>query len=275
MYLVEYMIEYVIGIYIFGSIYFINKNNIYYKIKNNIINDLNNELLEQKDEIIKINIFCEKLLLPSIIQNNNNIITYNINNYHNISCFIVIIEFIIFIINISFHLQKDDKYKMFIIVFNIINILILFINISIIFMISSHNDKKETEINKCREYINKYYYEIYKTKDEIDIIFKKNLMSIINNENDNILINNSIDEYILNYSYLYNSNQNKNKLINDIKNELIKNKKEELTEIMNINLINCINYNDITNDIINIELDEFNKNFEDYKKILKIKLWKH
>ena len=119
-------------------------------------------------------------------------------------------------------------------------------------------------------------------------------MIIIDNNNDTNYINISIDEYLLNYSYLiievkqiirkYNSywhfknkisfksyiDKNKNNFINlELKNKLITNKNNELMNNMKIRLGN---FDEIIPEIVKYELDEVNKDLEEYKKDLEIKI---
>ena len=65
----------------------------------------------------------------------------------------------------------------------------------------------------------------------------------------------SIDEYISNYSYLMYMNKDKNELLNELKDQLIQKKNNEITQ-----------------EIVKYELDELNKDLDDYIKILEIKI---
>jgi hypothetical protein len=72
----------------------------------------------------------------------------------------------------------------------------------------------------------------------------------------------SIDEYISNYSYLMYMNKDKNEL-------LIQKKNNELITIMNSRLKS---FHEITQEIVKYELEELNKDLDDYIKILEIKI---
>jgi hypothetical protein len=79
----------------------------------------------------------------------------------------------------------------------------------------------------------------------------------------------SIDEYISNYSYLMYMNKDKNELLNELIVVLIQKKKNELTNIMNSRLKS---FHEITPEIVKYELEELNKDLDDYIKILEIKI---
>ena len=79
----------------------------------------------------------------------------------------------------------------------------------------------------------------------------------------------SIDEYISNYSYLMYMNKDKNELLNELIVVLIQKKNNELTGIMNSRLKS---FHEITQEIVKYELEELNKNLDDYKKIIEIKI---
>ncbi len=79
----------------------------------------------------------------------------------------------------------------------------------------------------------------------------------------------SIDEYISNYSYLMYMNKDKNELLNELIVILIQKKKNELTNIMNSRLKS---FHEITQEIVKYELEELNKDLDDYIKILEIKI---
>jgi hypothetical protein len=64
-------------------------------------------------------------------------------------------------------------------------------------------------------------------------------------------------------------NKDKNKLLNELIVVLIQKKKDELTNIMNTRLKI---FHEITQEIVKYELEELNKNLDDYKKIIEIKI---
>jgi hypothetical protein len=169
---------------------------------------------------------------------------------------------------------------------NIIIILILTIILSFIIALFIYNYLIK-EINENTKKFDNIEKELNDKINEINNLNKNKILIIINNNTDICYINDRIDEYILNfqyknvylshieivmyeYSYSYNSNIKKNKttLILELKKELIKNKTEEFMNIMKNNLKDNL----ITSEIVKINLDELNKNLEDYKKLLELKI---
>jgi hypothetical protein len=110
---------------------------------------------------------------------------------------------------------------------------------------------------------------IINKKDEINNIYIEKLIVILENNDDINNISLSVDEYISNYSYLMYMNKDKNKLLNELIVVLIQKKKDELTNIMNTRLKI---FHEITQEIVKYELEELNKNLDDYKKIIEIKI---
>jgi DNA-directed RNA polymerase beta subunit len=64
-------------------------------------------------------------------------------------------------------------------------------------------------------------------------------------------------------------NKDKNELLNELKQELIQKKKNELTGLMNTRLKS---FHEITQEIVKYELEELNKDLDEYIKILEIKI---
>ena len=64
-------------------------------------------------------------------------------------------------------------------------------------------------------------------------------------------------------------NKDKNELLNELKQQLIQKKNNELTGIMNSRLKS---FHEITQEIVKYELEELNKDLDDYIKILEIKI---
>jgi hypothetical protein len=210
-----------------------------------IIN-LNNIILEQKSEIIKINSICETLHQTKL------------NNYN----------YIISKKYINFSLRIIPIYLISIIIWLILPVIFIYVNviaiIIIIILYSGHyyinSIVKEIE-NREKEIINK--------KDEINNIYIKKLLILIETNDDINNISLSIDEYISNYSYLMYMNKDKNELLNELKQELIQKKKNELTGLMNTRLKS---FHEITQEIVKYELEELNKDLDEYIKILEIKI---
>ena len=233
---------FIIGLEVLFIIYDLNKQ--YREIIN-----LNNKILQQISEIIKINSICETL--GYIIKLDNDNYNYIISEkYINLSIGIIPI------------------YLISIIIWFILPVIFIYVNIIaiiiIIILYSGHyyinNNIKKIE-NRENTIINK--------KDEINNIYIKKLLVILES-NDNINnINMSIDEYISNYSYLMYMNKDKNQLLNELNQELIQKKNNELTNIMNTRLKT---FHIITQELVKYELQELNKNLDDYKKILEIKI---
>lgn len=254
-----------------------------------LIKELNNQILEQKSTIIKINSICENLLLSKI----NNYIDNNINkNYINYSIIIILLDIILCIILIFLYSNgyNTDIYKSPKIIHIIIIIISIVISISIIIiLLILYLDNRY--IIKNFEKINNKANEIINKSNEIDNKYIINLMIIIDSENNYNYINSCIDEYLLNYSYLFKTNirkynsywhfrnkiifksyidKNKNNFINlELKNKLITNKNNEL---MNNIKIKLANFDEIIPEIVKYELDEVNKDLEEYKKDLEIKI---
>ena len=233
---------FIIGLEVLFIIYDLNKQ--YREIIN-----LNNKILQQISEIIKINSICETL--GYIIKLDNDNYNYIISEkYINLSIGIIPI------------------YLISIIIWFILPVIFIYVNIIaiiiIIILYSGHyyinNNIKKIE-NRENTIINK--------KDEINNIYIKKLLVILES-NDNINnINMSIDEYISNYSYLMYMNKDKNQLLNELNQQLIQKKNNELTNIMNTRLKT---FHIITQELVKYELQELNKNLDDYKKILEIKI---
>jgi hypothetical protein len=210
-----------------------------------IIN-LNNIILEQKSEIIKINSICETLHQTKL------------NNYN----------YIISKKYINFSLRIIPIYLISIIIWLILPVIFIYVNviaiIIIIILYSGHyyinSIVKEIE-NREKEIINK--------KDEINTIYIKKLLILLETNDDINNISLSIDEYISNYSYLMYMTKNKNELLNELKQQLIQKKNNELTNIMNSKLKS---FHEIKHEIVKYELDELNKDLDDYIKILEIKI---
>ena len=216
-----------------------------------IIN-LNNKILQQKSEIIKINFICETLVYLIKLDDNDNDNDNDIisEKYINYSLSIIPIYLISIIICFIFPF-------MFIYV-NIIAIIIIIILYYGYYYIN--NNVKEIEYRE-KVIINK--------KDEINNIYIEKLIVILENNDDINNISLSVDEYISNYSYLMYMNKDKNKLLNELIVVLIQKKKDELTNIMNTRLKI---FHEITQEIVKYELEELNKNLDDYKKIIEIKI---
>ena len=255
----------IISIMEFAIIYTLNK-------QNNSIKALNNKILEQKSIIIQINNICENLSLIKTNYHYNNP-DYSINyNYINSSIIILLFDVVLFIILISLYL-KDYNNTYNILIIPIIILITIFINLLILYLNNILLNNNSLEINnKEQEIINKI--------NEIDNNYMTKLMIIIDNDNNddnynNNYINSSIDEYISNYAYLnhlikLSIIKNKNNFINyELKNKLIKNKYNKLIDDMKTRLSN---FNEIIPEIIKYELDEVNKDLEEYKKNLQIKI---
>ena len=136
--------------------------------------------------------------------------------------------------------------------------------IIIIILYSGHyyiNNNLKEIINKKDEIINK--------KDEINNIYIKKILILLETNDDINNISLSIDEYISNYSYLMYMNKDKNELLNELIVVLIQKKNNELTGIMNSRLKS---FHEITQEIVKYELEELNKDLDDYIKILEIKI---
>lgn len=255
----------IISIMEFAIIYTLNK-------QNNSIKALNNKILEQKSIIIQINNICENLSLIKTNYHYNNP-DYSINyNYINSSIIILLFDVVLFIILISLYL-KDYNNTYNILIIPIIILITIFINLLILYLNNILLNNNSLEINNKEE-------EIINKINEIDNNYMIKLMIIIDNDNndDNYndnYINSSIDEYISNYAYLnhlikLSIIKNKNNFINyELKNKLIKNKYNKLIDDMKTRLSN---FNEIIPEIIKYELDEVNKDLEEYKKNLQIKI---
>ena len=209
---------------------------------------LNNKILEQKSEIIKINSICDTLNLLKIYNDNDNYIISE--KYINLSINIIPIYLISIII-----------WLILPIIFIYVNIIAIII---IIILYSGHyyinNNIKEIE-NREIEIINK--------KNEINDIYIKKLLILFETSDDINNINLNIDEYISNYSYLHNFNKDKTLLLNELKQYLIEKKNTELMNIMNTRLKT---FYEIIPEIVKYELDELNKDLDEYKKTLEIKI---
>jgi len=207
---------------------------------------LNNKILEQKSEIIKINSICDTLNLLKIY-NDNDIIN---EKYINLSINIIPIYLISIII-----------WLILPIIFIYVNIIAIII---IIILYSGHY-----YINKNIKEIENREIEIINKKNEINDIYIKKLLILFETSDDINNINLNIDEYISNYSYLHNFNKDKTLLLNELKQYLIEKKNTELMNIMNTRLKT---FYEIIPEIVKYELDELNKDLDEYKKILEIKI---
>ena len=139
---------------------------------------------------------------------------------------------------------------------------LIIIVIEVIFIIYNLN-KQYKEIIKLNNKILEQKSEIIKINSICDTL---NLLKIYNDINN---INLNIDEYISNYSYLHNFNKDKTLLLNELKQYLIEKKNTELMNIMNTRLKT---FYEIIPEIVKYELDELNKDLDEYKKILEIKI---
>ena len=207
---------------------------------------LNNKILEQKSEIIKINFICDTLNLLKIYNDNDIINEKYINN--------IIIIIPIYLISIIIWLILP-------IIFIYVNIIAIII---IIILYSGHY-----YINKNIKEIENREIEIINKKNEINNIYIKKLLILFETSDDINNINLNIDEYISNYSYLHNFNKDKTLLLNELKQYLIEKKNTELTNIMNTRLET---FQEFIPEIVKYELDELNKDLDEYKKILEIKI---
>jgi hypothetical protein len=211
---------------------------------------LNNKILEQKSEIIKINFICDTLNLLKIYNDNDN--DNDIINEKYINNIIIIIP--IYLISIIIWLILP-------IIFIYVNIIAIII---IIILYSGHY-----YINKNIKEIENREIEIINKKNEINDMYIKKLLILFETSDDINNINLNIDEYISNYSYLHNFNKDKTLLLNELKQYLIEKKNTELTNIMNTRLET---FQEIIPEIVKYELDELNKDLDEYKKILEIKI---
>jgi hypothetical protein len=209
---------------------------------------LNNKILEQKSEIIKINFICDTLNLLKIYNDNDNDIINE--KYINLSINIIPIYLISIII-----------WLILPIIFIYVNIIAIII---IIILYSGHY-----YINKNIKEIENREIEIINKKNEINDIYIKKLLILFETSDDINNINLNIDEYISNYSYLHNFNKDKTLLLNELKQYLIEKKNTELTNIMNTRLKT---FQEFIPEIVKYELDELNKDLDEYKKILEIKI---
>ena len=240
----------------------------YILIKDTIKN--NNKLLELKSEIIKINSICEPLELSKIciIYNHHNIT----NNHIYSSIIIILINIILFIICINYNPNDINnlQIKMYLLqILPFIFIISLIIILLILYLGNKHNNKAILNINEIEN-------EIRNKKDDIDKKYIDNLLMLLDTSDDINNLNLVIDEYISNYSYLHNYNKylknakkDKKIFIIELERKLIQKKNNELTNIMNTRLKT---FQEITHELVKCELEELNKNLDDYKKILEIKI---
>ena len=224
---------------------------------------INNKLLELKTEIIKINSICETLELSKIciIYNHHNIT----NNHIYSSIIIILINIILLIICLNYN--PNDIYNLQIKIYLLqilpfIFIISLIIILVILYLGNKHNNKAILNINEIENLIRN-------KKDDIDKKYIDNLLMLLDTSDDINNLNLVIDEYISNYSYLMYMNKDKNQLLNELIIILIQKKKDELTNIMNTRLKI---FHEITQEIVKYELEELNKNLDDYKKIIEIKI---
>ena len=224
---------------------------------------INNKLLELKTEIIKINSICETLELSKIciIYNHHNIT----NNHIYSSIIIILINIILLIICLNYN--PNDIYNLQIKIYllqilPLIFIISLIIILLILYLGNKYNYKTIININEIENLIRN-------KKDDIDKKYIDNLLMLLDTSDDINNLNLVIDEYISNYSYLMYMNKDKNQLLNELIIILIQKKKDELTNIMNTRLKI---FHEITQEIVKYELEELNKNLDDYKKIIEIKI---
>ena len=225
------------------------------------INTLNNEILEQKTEIININNICETLDLSKIDIDIDIII---IETHLNISIIIILIDIISVILWI--YSNKNNLSPLFIIYILysfIISIMIIFL---ILYLGNKYNSKSIIKFNNLKK-------EIINKKDDIDKKYIDNLLILLDTSDDINNINLNIDEYISNYSYLHiNLNtkpKDKNILIFELQSKLFQIKNNELIHIMNTKLKT---FQEITPEIVKYELDKLNKDLDNYKKHLLLKI---
>lgn len=224
-----------------------------------LLKELNNKILEQKSELIKINNICENLSL-SIINNNN----YNFDEtYINTSIILILLDFILIIIIILLTFMNNNNLIIIIIILLIIVLIIIALILLNLYLNNNNIKKSFLELyNKKNEINNKI--------TEIDNIYQSLLINFIDNNNDINHINNNIDEYLAHSKYILSNIKNKKKFINiELKNNLILNKNKELINNMKIRLRN---FNEVIPEIVKYELDEVNKDLDEYKKNLQIKI---
>lgn len=248
--------------YIGYLFYLNNKNNIQIKNKINEINDIYEKL-----ELSIIN----NDIIQEIYINNVTYIIFNIVIYK------ILLILLIYISLLESSLVIIYYIKMINIILNcfpLIGLLLylIFNNIMIKYINKIISEKQE---------------ELYNKKDRLHKIYLSELIVNIDNNINNIditdiytinYLNYLIDEYILNVNNLYkicNLNspiKNKKDFINnELKQLLINNKKKELTNIMKRNLREL---NEIINVIVKYELDEYNKNLNDYINNIEFKISK-
>ena len=235
--------------------------NLVKTIKNNI--EINNKLLELKSEIIKINSICETLELSKICIIYNH---YNITNNHIYSSIIIIlINIILFIIFLNDN--PNDIYKLQIKMYllqilPLIFIISLIIILLILYLGNKYNNKVIINVNEIANLIRN-------KKDDIDKKYIDNLLMLLDTSDDINNLNLVIDEYISNYSYLKNTKKDKKIFIIELERKLIQKKNNELTNIMNTRLKT---FQEITQELVKYELQEFNKKLYDYKIYLLFKI---
>ncbi len=243
------------------------------------INKFNKKIVEQKEEIIKINNICERLLITTINNDNLNI------SYYYINLIIVLALKYLLLIAVIIHLYSNYKEKSFI--GNIIFSLIIIIVISFILVYFIYNNLFNNYINVIIKEFRDIEEELNNKKIEINNFNKNKIFSIIDSNISISNINYSIDEYMENYQYInkylshirrdiwlytsyeYNSKKNKRIVIFELRDEMIKNKRDELMTIMKTYLKDN---NIITPDLVKMKLEEVNTNLQDYKKSLELKI---
>ena len=239
----------------------------YILIKDTIKN--NNKLLELKSEIIKINSICEPLELSKIciIYNHHNIT----NNHIYSSIIIILINIILFIICINYNPNDINnlQIKMYLLqILPFIFIISLIIILAILYLGNKYNNNAIININEIENLIRN-------KKDDIDKNYIDNLLMLLDTSDDINNLNLVIDEYISNYSYLHNYNKylnakkDKKIFIIELKRKLIQKKHNELMTIMKTKLKT---FHEIIPEIVKYELEELNKDLNEYKKILEIKI---
>ena len=225
------------------------------------INNFNNRLLEQKEEIIRINDICQDLSIP-YIETNIILISHKVINLI-IILILGILSNVLILLFIYKETEEEYQNNLLIFIFFYIIIMNILLITIYIYLYKKYFIKIQEILNNIEEIINK-------KKNEINSNLIKKLIIIID-ENDNIeIIDNGINDYLLKYEYLYNNNNtyNKIKLINDLKRILMNDKKDEFMNDMKNKLKDTIL---ITPEIVKIELEEINEKLDNYENSLNSK----
>jgi hypothetical protein len=128
------------------------------------INKYNKKILEQKEEIIKINNICERLLLTTI--NNNNL---NINSYYiTFIIFIALKSLLLITVIIYLNFYISNNYKEKLVIDSIIFSLIIIILISFIIVLIIYNCLFKNYINVNIKEIRNIEEELNNKKIEIN-----------------------------------------------------------------------------------------------------------